>query len=101
MTDSQILQHLMASVDRLEGRFDTLEGKFDTLEGKFDTLGGKVDSIATELHEFKESQAKHNLNMEDHIGALWTLSNQSFEGINNIHPEVVSPWKLRQHRNAA
>lgn len=101
MTDHEFQSQVLSEFQKLHTRIGSLEVRFDTLEGRFDTLEGKVDSIATELHEFRESQAKHNLDTEDGIKSLWSLSNQSFAAINDIQREVVSPWKLRSHRNAA
>ena len=83
-------------------------------------LGGKIDSVASELHEFKESQQTFNHSMlefkRDQAGfnrtilefianqeafntAIWSLNTQAFEAINDIRSEVVSPWKIRQSKN--
>lgn len=106
MSDTQFQQQVLLELQKLNGKFDTLESKFDTLEGKFDTLNGKVDWIASELHEFKESQQRYNERMEEKTDALWSLSNQAFSAIadltrktDDMHQEVVSPWKRRQSKS--
>jgi hypothetical protein len=107
MSDTHFQQQVITELQKLNGRFDTLEWRFDTLEWRFDTLGGKVDSLTSELHEFKESQQRYNERMEDKTDALWTLSNQAFSAIadlshktDDMHQEVVSPWKRRQSKIA-
>jgi archaellum component FlaC len=84
MTDTQILQEVLKSVQWLETRFDGLETRFDGLEKK-------VDKISTDLTDFRE-------HMEGSIDYLGKLSNQAFAHINEIRAEVVSPWKINNSK---
>ncbi len=96
MTDTEFQKVILEKLTSLEWRFDWLESKVDAINSKLDSVSDELTEFKSNQEAFNQNQLEFNQNQVEFNNAIWNMSTQSFQAINEVRNEVLPPWKARK-----